>query len=93
MAVGVTQAFLLGGTQQLSRHTETLHGVAPGLIIVRVATVRRPLGTFHQLHCRHRDIATAKQNIESYLLLVFSAERVDGFPEELCSLVPARVRQ
>ncbi len=39
-----------------------------------------------------RSIVTAKQNIESYLLLS-PEEHVDGSPEELCSLVPARVQQ
>ena len=27
---------------------ETLRGIVPGLIIIRVAPLRRPLGTFHQ---------------------------------------------
>ena len=39
--------------------------------IVRVAPFRRPLGTFYQQLCRHRDIVTANQNIESYLLFNF----------------------
>jgi hypothetical protein len=34
---------LLGGARQ---HFETLHGIVPGLFIVRVAPFRRPLGTF-----------------------------------------------
>ena len=52
----------LDGARQ---HFETLHGIGPGFIIVRVAPFRRPLGTFHpQLH-QHRGIVTAKQNIES----------------------------
>ncbi len=38
-------AFLSTGARQ---HAETLHGVDPGLIIVRVTPFRRPLGTFHQ---------------------------------------------
>ncbi len=44
----------------------------PGRFIVRVAPFRRPLGTFHQQLCHHRDIVTAKQNIKSYLLFIFS---------------------
>ena len=50
--------------------------------------------TFHQQLCRHRDIVTrdGKQNIES-LTVYFPEEHVDGSPEELCSLVPARVQQ
>ncbi len=70
-----------------------LHGIVPGLFIVRVATFRRPLGTFHPQLCRHRDIVTAKQNIESSLLFFPPEEHVDGSPEEVCSLVPARVQQ
>ena len=45
-----------------------------GLFIVRVATILRPLGTFHQQLCRHREIVTAKENIESYLLFFFSSK-------------------
>jgi hypothetical protein len=54
MAVGVMAAFLSTGARQ---HTETLHGFYPGLIIVREAPFRRPLGIFHQqlsLTPRHR---------------------------------------
>jgi hypothetical protein len=48
-----------------------LHGIVPGLFIVQEAPFRRPLGTFHQQLCHQRDIVTAKQNIESYLLFMF----------------------
>jgi hypothetical protein len=34
-----------GGAWQ---HAETLHGIVPGIIIVRVAPFCRPLGTFHK---------------------------------------------
>ena len=51
-----------------------LNGIVPGIFIVRVAPFRRPLGTFHQQLCRHRDIVTATQNTESYVLFV-SLER------------------
>ena len=61
-------SLLIGGVRQ---HVETLHGIVPGLFIVRVAPFRRPLGTFHQQLHRHRGIVTAKQNIESYLLFNF----------------------
>jgi hypothetical protein len=45
IAVGVMAALRSTGARQ---HAETLHGIYPGLIIVRVAQFRRPLGTFHQ---------------------------------------------
>ncbi len=60
-------SLLLGGVRQ---HVETLHGIVPGLFIVRVAPFRQPLSTCHQQLCRHRDIVTANQSIESYLLLI-----------------------
>jgi hypothetical protein len=50
----------LDGARQ---HLETLHGIVPYRIIVRVAPLLWPLGTFHQLLRRHRAIVTAKQNI------------------------------
>ncbi len=54
--------------------------------------LRRPLGTFHQQLCRHRDNVTAEQYIESYLQCL-PEEHVNGSPEEFYSLVPARVQQ
>jgi hypothetical protein len=42
---------------------------------------------------RHRDIVTAKQNIESTYVLYFPEEHDSGSPEELCFLVPAFVQQ
>jgi hypothetical protein len=51
---------VVGGARQ---HFESLHGIVPGLFVVRVAKFRRPLGAFHQQLSRHRDIATAKHNI------------------------------
>jgi hypothetical protein len=45
MTVGIFAAFCSTGARQ---HVETLHGIDSGLIIVRVAPFRRPLGTFHQ---------------------------------------------
>ncbi len=68
MTVDIIEASCSTGALQ---HTEALHGIVPGLITVQVAPLRRPLGAFHQLLCRHRSIMTAKQNIESYLLLIF----------------------
>ncbi len=82
MTVGIMAAFRSTGARQ---HFETLQGIVPGLIIVRVAPFCRTLGTFHRQLRRHRDIVTAKQNIESTY--------VDGSPEDFCSLVPARVQQ
>jgi hypothetical protein len=73
-------------------NVETLHCVVPGLFIVRVEPSRRLLGTCHQQLCRHRDIETAKQT-SSHTYCFFLEEHVDGSPEELCSLVPARVQQ
>ncbi len=81
---------LLGGARP---HFETLHGIVPGLFIVRVAPFRQPLGTFHQQLCRHREIVTAKKNIEYTYYCVFRREHVHGSSEELCSLVPTRVQQ
>ncbi len=62
------RSLLLGGAQQ---HFDTLHGIVPGIFIVRLAPLRQPLCTFYSQLCRHRDIVTAKQDIESYLLFVF----------------------
>ena len=62
-------AFRSTGARQ---HAETLHSIDPGLIIVRVAPFRRPLGTILQQLRRHRAIVTAKQNIESKLTVFFS---------------------
>jgi hypothetical protein len=45
MTVGIMAAFRSTGARQ---HVETLHGIDPGLIIVQVAPLCRPLGTFHQ---------------------------------------------
>ena len=45
MAVGIMAAFRSTGARQ---HAETLHGIDPGLMIVRVAQFRQPLGTNHQ---------------------------------------------
>jgi hypothetical protein len=45
MTVGVMAAFRSTDARQ---HVETLHGIDPGLIIIRVALFRQPLGTFHQ---------------------------------------------
>ncbi len=45
MAVGIVKAVRSTGARQ---HAETLRGIDPGLIIVRVEPFRRPLGTFHQ---------------------------------------------
>jgi hypothetical protein len=59
---------LLGGVRQ---KVETLHGIVPGLFIVRVAPFRRPLGMFHRKLLsspQHRD---GKAKIESYLLFIF----------------------
>ena len=75
------------------QHFETLLGVIPGLTIVRVEPFRRPLGTFPPQLFRHRDIVTAKQNIESTYVLYFPEEHDSGSPEELCFLVPAFVQQ
>jgi hypothetical protein len=47
------------------QHFETLHGIVPGPILVREASYRRPLGTFHPQLRRHRAILTAKQDIGS----------------------------
>ncbi len=80
---------LLDGVRQ---HIETLHCIVPGLVIVRVAPFRLPLGTVYQQLRRHRAIVTAKKNIESKLT-VFFEEHVDGSPEEFYSHVPARVQQ
>jgi hypothetical protein len=60
IAVGVMAAFRSTGARQ---HAETLHGIDSGLIIVRVAQFRRPLGTFTSSFRRHRDIVSAKQNV------------------------------
>ena len=73
MTAGAIEVFLLGGARQ---HFETLHGVVPGLFIVQVAKFCRPLGTFYQQLCLHRDIVTASKNTESYLLFFFE-EHVD----------------
>jgi hypothetical protein len=69
MTVGAIEAFCSGGARQ---HAKTLHGIVPGLFIVRVGPFRRPLGTCHQQLYRHRDIVTGKQSTESYLLFVFT---------------------
>jgi hypothetical protein len=45
VAVGFMAAFRSTGARQ---YAKTLHGIDPGLIIVRVAQFRRPLRTFHQ---------------------------------------------
>ncbi len=45
MTVGIMAAFRSTGVRQ---HVETLHGIKPGLIIVRFGPFPRPLGTFHQ---------------------------------------------
>ncbi len=82
-------SLLLDGARQ---HFETLNGIVPGLIIVRMPPFCRPLSTVHQQLRRHGAIVTAKQNIESKLT-VFSEEHVGGSSEEFCSLAPARVRQ
>ncbi len=43
ITVGVMAAFRSTGARQ---HVETLHGIDPGLIIVRVTSFRRPLVPF-----------------------------------------------
>ncbi len=58
-----------------------------------VAPLRRPLGTFHQQLCRHRDIVTANPKQRAILTACFPEEQVDGSPEEAGSLVTTRVQQ
>ncbi len=43
LVIGVLGRLSLDGARQ---HFETRHGCIPGLIIVRMAPIRRPLGTF-----------------------------------------------
>ncbi len=69
MTVGATAAFR---STVFEHKFETLYEIVPGLIIVRVAPFRRPLGTVHQQLRRQRAIVTAKQNIESKLTDFFS---------------------
>jgi hypothetical protein len=58
MTVGIMAAFRLKGARQ---HAETLHGIDPGLIIVRVALhfVGRS-ALFSSSFRRNRDIVSAK---------------------------------
>ncbi len=58
-----------------------------------MAPFSRPLGTVHQQLRRHRAIVTANKQIIESKVTVFFEEHVDGYPEELYSLVPARVHQ
>ncbi len=48
----------LSGARQ---HFDTLRGFIPGLIVVRVAPIRRPLGIFHKRLRRRCGIVPAKQ--------------------------------
>ncbi len=76
MAVGVMAAFRSAAARQ---DAETLHCIDSGLIIVRVASFRRPLVTFHQQLSstqRHR---------------VGKAKTQCGFPQSTISLLHVRV--
>jgi hypothetical protein len=83
------------------QHAETLHGIDPGLFIVRVAQFRRPLGTFYQQLSstpRHR-VGKAKTqcgfpqstrslfNVQTFLLPV---DFTDG-PPLCCAYAPVSV--
>ncbi len=89
MAVGATAAFRSAMLDSILRRCTALSPVSSSFkwhhFVDRSAL-------FHQQLRRHRDIVTAKQNIE-YTYCFFPEEHVDGSPEEFYSLVPARVQQ
>ncbi len=88
ITVGFLEAFRSTGARQ---DAETLHGIDPGLIIVRVAQLRRPLGAFHQqLSSTPRHCAGKEKTQRGFPLSTRSLfhMRIYWLPVDLLTVLP-----